>query len=77
MNRRSWSQGDIAHVVVMPNITIALLEEFMNNLIASRSQACTVHSPWSLATPQHASAQLVTSVFNLWLCTVLTGLPSL
>ena len=45
MNRRSWSQGDIAHVVVMPNITIALLEEFMNNLIASRSQACTAHSP--------------------------------
>ena len=28
----------------MPNITIALLEEFMNNLIASRSQACAVHS---------------------------------
>lgn len=31
-------QGDIAHVVVMPNITIALLEEFMNDLIASRSK---------------------------------------
>jgi len=25
-------------VVVMPNITIALLEEFMGNLIASRSR---------------------------------------
>lgn len=31
-------QGDIAHVVVMPNITITLLEEFMNDLIGSRSQ---------------------------------------
>jgi hypothetical protein len=29
----------------MPNITIALLEEFMNDLIASRSQVPTVEVP--------------------------------
>lgn len=31
-------QGDVAHVVVMPNISIDLLEKFMADLIASRSQ---------------------------------------
>ena len=31
-------QGDIAHVVVMPNIGIDILETFMADLIASRSK---------------------------------------
>lgn len=38
---RKWQlacEGDVAHVVVMPNISIDLLEEFMADLIASRSQ---------------------------------------
>lgn len=34
----SLHAGDIAHVVVMPNITIAKLEVFLAELIASRSR---------------------------------------
>jgi hypothetical protein len=49
----------------MPNITIALLEEFMNNLIASRSQACAVHSCGTWPVLEHASVQLCTSVHNM------------
>lgn len=38
---RKWQlacEGDIAHVVVMPNITIAKLEEFVQDLIQSRAR---------------------------------------
>lgn len=38
---RKWQlacQGDIAHVVVMPNITLDKLEAFVTDLIASRAR---------------------------------------
>ncbi len=38
---RKWQlacQGDIAHVVVMPNITVDKLEEFVRDLIKSRTR---------------------------------------
>lgn len=38
---RKWQlacQGEIAHVVVMPNITLDKLEAFVTDLIASRAQ---------------------------------------
>ena len=41
---RKWQlacQGDIAHVVVMPNITLDKLEAFVTDLIASRARHAT------------------------------------
>ena len=41
---RKWQlacQGDIAHVVVMPNITLNKLEAFVTDLIASRARHAT------------------------------------
>ena len=34
-------QDDIAHVVVMPNVTLSKLEGFVADLIASRARAAT------------------------------------
>lgn len=45
---RRWQlacQGDIAHVVVMPNITVAKLERFVTELIAVR---CVVVGGWGV-----------------------------
>ena len=41
---RKWQlacEGDIAHVVVMPNITVAKLEKFVAELIESRARVAT------------------------------------
>ena len=41
---RKWQlacQGDIAHVVVMPNVTLDKIEEFVTDLVASRARAVT------------------------------------
>ena len=35
------AQDDIAHVVVMPNVTLSKLEGFVADLIASRARAAT------------------------------------
>ena len=35
-------QGDIAHVVVMPNITVDKLESFVQDLIQSRAREATL-----------------------------------
>ena len=46
---RKWQlacEGDIAHVVVMPNITIDKLETFVQALIESRYLPAGVQGPW-------------------------------
>ncbi len=38
---RKWQlacEGEVAHVVVMPNVHMAILEEFVADLIASRTR---------------------------------------
>ena len=41
---RKWQlacQGDIAHVVVMPNVTLDKIEAFVTDLVASRARHVT------------------------------------
>ena len=56
---RKWQlacQGDIAHVVVMPNITLDKLEAFVTDLIASRARAATatIHAVATVARDEEA-----------------------
>ena len=59
---RKWQlacQGDIAHVVVMPNITLDKLEAFVTDLIASRAR--------------HATATIQVCLLRIWCMAVLKG----
>ena len=54
---RRWQlacQGDIAHVIVMPNITVAKLERFVTELVQSRARA---HLESALALSAEASRE--------------------